>query len=65
MRGLLFEDVVEGDWIAAYGAAAHGVPDVTFEVFDVSSEIFCCFFVQWIGGIGFQEEVLLLGTAGK
>ena len=63
--GLLLENVVEGGWIAAYGAAAHGISDVTFEGFDVSSEVFCCFFVKWIGGIRFQEEVLTLATAEK
>ena len=63
--GLLLENVVEGGWIAAYGAAAHGIPDVTFEEFDVFSEVFCCFFVKWIGWIRFQEEVLTLTTAEK
>ena len=40
-----FEDVVEGRRIATDGPPAHGIPDVTFEGFDVSSEVFCCFFV--------------------
>lgn len=61
----MLEDVVEGGWIAAYGAAAHGISDVTFKEFDVFSEVFCCFFVKWIGGIRFQEEILTLAIAEK
>jgi hypothetical protein len=37
---------------------SHGCPGISPEAISIESQVFCCFFVQWIRGVGLEEEEL-------
>lgn len=55
-----FHDIVERCRISAYGSTTHRVSDIASERFDIPPQIICSFFIQWIGWIWFQKQVLAL-----